>query len=107
MNFKALMNKKKFIFHPNNFNSMDAILILLDSICAIPLSVANEGTAISGNIIKVNWPNQDIHASATLVPWVIIKNTGAPVLRPVSTSNFRSKTQTTNGIVGLVGLRVS
>jgi len=52
-------------------------LILLVLICAIPLSIANEG-AVSGNIIGVDWPDPDIHASATLVPWVTIENTGAP-----------------------------
>jgi hypothetical protein len=52
-------------------------LILLGLICTIPLSIANEG-AVSGNIIDVDWPDQDIGASATLVPWVIIENTGAP-----------------------------
>jgi hypothetical protein len=56
---------------------MGAILILLGLMCAISLSVADEG-AVSGNIIKVDWPDQDIHASSTLVPWVTVKNTGAP-----------------------------
>lgn len=56
-----------------------AIFVLLGLICAaISLSGANEGTAVSGNIIDVDWPDQDIHGSATLIPWVTVENTGAP-----------------------------
>jgi hypothetical protein len=33
---------------------------------------------ISGNIKDVDWPNQKIGTSATLVPWVTVENTGAP-----------------------------
>lgn len=73
---------KGFISYSDNLNSMGYTknLILLGFLIYTPisLSVANEGTAVSGNIIDIDWPDPDIHGSATLIPWVTIANTGAP-----------------------------
>lgn len=54
-------------------------IILLSLIYALSLSVATEGTAVSGQIAGIEWPKPSIYVSGAVQPWITILNTGTPI----------------------------
>ena len=49
---------------------------IIISILALSLLVIQPAVGISGNIVKVEWPENEIRISGTLTPWVYVANTG-------------------------------
>ncbi len=60
----------------NNFY-LKLLGLLLASVL-VPQTLAEDVVVVSGSIIDVDWPDQDIISTTLLVPWITVMNTGGP-----------------------------
>ena len=72
---KGRGQKERMVAVPEERMKQAICLLIFAGLLLVSTVVAGEGD-IKGHITRVDWPDSDVHTSATLVPWVYVQNDG-------------------------------